>query len=332
MNGISRRSLLQVAGAAVMTAPIPAWAQGSTAPIKGATITLLGTAGGPPPHVDRSQPANLLTVDGKRYLIDAGENAGQQLMRAGTPPSKVDMTLLTHLHWDHTLGLDYLMAAGWMMGRTVPMPIWGPPGTRELVEKIDASVGIGEAIFRPQVPGRPALASLYPPRDVDVDSSQVLLDDGKVKITAVANSHYEGMKLAHDDGIDKSYSYRFDTAYGVVVFTGDTGPSPAVTALAHGADVLVSEVVDLDSIRAGMVATGVTGQGLATLMDHMEHQHLPPQALGKMAQEAGVKTLVLTHFVTGQHFAAQTLLAPLAATFKGQIILGKDLMTIPLVR
>lgn len=332
MTSLSRRLLLQLAGATAIAAPIPAWAQmGGRPAAKGATITLLGTAGGPPPHRDRSQPATLLQVDGKNYLIDAGENVGQQVMRAGVPPSKLDLTLLTHLHWDHTLGLDYLMASGWMMGRSAPMPIWGPPGTRKLVDRIDAAVGVGEDIFRPQAPGRPPLASLYPVREVDVTAPQVLLDDGVVKITAVANSHFaEIHSQPHDYGADTSYAYRFDTPYGSVVFTGDTGPSEPLTALAHGADMLVSEVVDLDSIRAGMIANGTTGPALDVLMQHMEHQHLPPAVLGRMAQQAGVKVLVLTHFVTGQSFDPQTLLAPLSAEFKGRIVLGKDLMSIPL--
>lgn len=322
----ARRTLLRT-----MAASAAAWPLRGLAHNTPARVTLLGTAGGPPPHVDRGQPGTLLEVGGKRILIDAGENVGQQLMRAGTSPAAVDMTLLTHLHWDHTLGLDYLMASGWMMGRAKPMPIWGPPGTRKLVEATLASVGIGEDIFRPQSPGRPPLASLYPVREFDVSTPQVLMEQDGIRISAVANTHFGQIHSApHDYGADKSYAYRIDTPHGDVVFTGDTGPSQPLTRFTHGADLLVSEVVDLDSIRAGLVAAGTTGAALDTLMAHMEFQHLTPEKLGRMAQEAGVKVLVLTHFVTGRGFDPASLLAPLSASFKGKIISGTDLMSIPL--
>ncbi|MDH7639289.1 MBL fold metallo-hydrolase [Sphingomonas oryzagri] len=329
---IARRGVLALlgAGAAMPFAGFAQW--GGRPATKGAQVTLLGTSGGPPPHVDRSQPANLLTVDGRSYLIDAGENCGQQLMRAGTPPSKVDATLLTHLHWDHTLGLDYLMASGWMLGRTAPMPIWGPPGTADFVADVLRSDRIGEDIFRPQAPGRPPLASLYPVHEADVTAPQTLFDDGAVRVSAVANTHFAQIHSPpHDYGLDKSYAYRFDTAYGSVVFTGDTGPSDPVTRFAEGADMLVAEIVDLDSIKASMQAAGSSGSALEVLMQHMETQHLSADALGQMAQEARVKTLVVTHFVTGPHFDPQSLIAPLRRHFaKGDILLGRDLMTIPL--
>jgi ribonuclease BN (tRNA processing enzyme) len=326
---IDRRLLLGMMAAAA--APFHAFAQGADEPTaKGVRVTLLGTAGGPPPHRDRSQPASLLEVDGKRYLIDAGENVGQQLLRAGTPPSRVDVVLLTHLHWDHTLGLDYLMASGWMMGRRAAMPIWGPPGTRKLVERVIQSVQIGEDIFRPQVPGRPPLADLYPVHEIDATAPQPLFDDGTTRATAVANSHFAQIHSApHDYGLDKSYGYRFDTSYGAVVFTGDTGPSAPLTRLARDADMLVAEIVDLDSIRTALQAAGSSGTTLDVLMQHMANQHLTADALGQMAQEAGVKKLVVTHFVAGPGFNPESLIEPLRRHYlKGDIVLGRDLMTI----
>lgn len=330
---IDRRSLLGAAGlAAFVPRAVRGWTPQPVA--KGARVTLLGTAGGPPPHVDRSQPGSLLTVDGRTYLIDAGENVGQQLMRAGTPPSRVDVTLLTHLHWDHTLGLDYLMASGWMLGRTKPMPIWGPPGTRELIDRTLKAVAIGEDVFRAQTPDRPPLASLYPVEVVDVTSTRLLFDDGVVKASAVLNTHFGTLHSApHTYGADKSYSYRLDTPYGSVVFTGDTGPSEPLTQFAKGADMLVAEIVDPGSIRQSMQAVGTSGAALDLLMQHMQSQHLTAEALGRMAQKSGVKTLVLTHFVVGPHFDPSSLLPTLRKAFpNGEIILGKDLRTIPIVR
>jgi len=330
---IDRRNLIGLASAALLAAPLRAVAQAVSSPVNGAKITLLGTAGGPPPHLSRSQPGNLIEVDGRAYLIDAGENAAQQLLRAGSAPQKPVAAFLTHLHWDHTLGLDYLMASGWMMGRREPMAVWGLPGTRELVARTVKAVEVGEGIFRAQATDRPGLASLYPAREVNLAAPRVLLEDGVVKISAAANSHFAQIRAPrHRYGEDKAYSYRFDTSYGAVVFTGDTGPSEALTQFAKGAAVVVAEITDLASMRLGLQQAGNSGPTLETLMQHMEHQHLTPAKVGKLASSAGVGKLVLSHYVIGRGFDPESFVAQIRPFFAGEIVVGHDLTTVTLGR
>ncbi len=121
-----------------------------------------------------------------------------------------------------------------------------------------------------------------------------------------------------------SFSYRFDTAAGSVVFTGDTGPSDAVTRLAKGADVLVSEA----SLPGGGGARPTTGSPLAReLANHMAQEHLTPEDIGKMAPAAGVKTVILTHLVIGNSpDAAERLKDGVRQYFSGTVIVGHDLL------
>ena len=323
-----RRLILGGLCAALATAAEPLLA---AAPFHGLRVTLLGTAGGPPPHVDQSQPANLLQIGGKSYVIDAGENVGQQVMRAGIPPNKVDVLFITHLHWDHTLGLGYLMATGWMMGRVAPLPIWGPPGLADYVGRENEALKVSEDIFRPQIPNRPELDALYPVHEVDLTQPTEIYHDENVRVTAAPTTHYVLEKGdLHSYGADKAYAYRFDTADGSVTFTGDTGPSTEVIKLAHGSDVLVSEVCDIDSIQQALVATVGRGQKLDALMAHMHDEHLSPEDVGRMATAAGVKRVVLTHFVAGPGANPDGIAAKVRAYFKGDVIAGKDLETIDL--
>lgn len=325
------RLSIAITGVAAIVA-MASGVQAADAPIRSpSSITLLGTAGGPPAHADRSQPATLLQVAGRNYLIDAGENVGQQLTRAGVPARAVSELFLTHLHWDHVLGLGYLMATGWMTNRTAVLPIYGPPGTAQYVRDEVRAVAQGEAIYRAQSPDRPELASLYSPREVTVERAPVeIFKDEFVRVTAVANSHYSVIHSdPHDYGIDRSYAYRFDTADGAVVFTGDTGPSADVEKLAKGADVLVSEVCDLASIRATMLKLQAPAT-LDKLMQHMAQQHLSPEEVGKLAAAAGVKKVVLTHFVTGENFDPKTMIPAIRMHFKGEIVLGRDLVKVSL--
>src|ERR1051325_9971490 len=73
-------------------------------------ILFLGTAGGPPLRKDRSEPATLLIVDGRPYLIDCGIGTIRRLVEVGIPSETIGTIFFTHLHPDHDLALVALMA------------------------------------------------------------------------------------------------------------------------------------------------------------------------------------------------------------------------------
>lgn len=300
------------------------------APTAALSVTTLGTAGGPPPHVGRAQPATLLQVGGRNYLIDVGEGAAYQLRQANIRPGALHGVFITHLHWDHALGLDYLMATDWMSGRTEPLPVYGPPGLDTFMSSLLATVGVGESIFRAQAPGRPSLASLYPSHEVDGCQPLEVFKDDAVSVRSVCNSHFAEVRAAaHPWGEDRSLSYRFDTAFGSVTFTGDTGPSTELENLARGSDILVAEVVHLPSIERALRAT-MPNRDLTPLLTHMAHQHLTPEALGGLATRAEVETLVVTHFVMGQDFDPTEFESLIRPYFSGDIVIGEDLATVTL--
>lgn len=309
-------------------AATPATVPGSTS-----QVTLLGTGGGPIARIGRSQPANLLRIGGKAYLIDIGDGTARQLVRSGLRLNAVDAVFLTHLHFDHTAGLMGFLALDWQDRRSKPVDFYGPPGTARLVADTLAALGSGEAIFRPQLPDLPAMASVFRGHDWDVTGAREVYRDEAVAIRAVENSHYGTMHLAiTDHGVDRSYSYRFDAADRSIVFTGDTGPSAAVEQLARGADVLVSEVIDIDamtvSLRRRQQATGIDQQ---PLIDHMTKEHLTAENAGRMAAAAGVRTLVLTHFATppgSEAIDQAAMLAAIRRHYQGKVIFGEDLTAI----
>lgn len=320
--------LLAATGCAPLGAQ-PAPSVAGTSP-EGSRVVLLGTGGGPIARVARSQPANLLQAGGRTYLVDIGDGTPRQLVRAGVPLNAVDVVFLTHLHFDHTAGIMGFLALDWQARRRAPVTFYGPPGTQRLVADTLRALGSGEAIFRPQLPDLPAMASVFHGRDWEVTAAREVYRDAGVTVRAVENSHYGTMHLEPaEHGINRSYSYRFDMADRSVVFTGDTGPSHAVEDLARGADVLVSEIIDIDAIIAGLrrrqQATGVDQQ---PLIDHMVEEHLTPENVGRMAAAAGVKTLVLTHFATppGQDgFDQAAMLAAIRKHFSGRVVFGEDL-------
>ena len=88
----------------------------------GTQILLLGTAAGPPLRVTRSEPATLLIVDGRAYLIDCGIGTMQRLQAARVPSEQIRTIFFTHLHADHTLGLADVL------GNDVQQMDLRPPG------------------------------------------------------------------------------------------------------------------------------------------------------------------------------------------------------------
>lgn len=270
----------------------------------GTTVTLLGTAGGPIHRRLRSQPASLLSVDGEHYLVDAGDGVARQLTQAGIAIPEVKQVFLTHLHADHVTGLAPLFIFAWTSAMAHPMTVYGPPGTKHLVEAALSYIETPVNIHRLQYPPVAMPIDLFTGSEPAVSEDgrpSLIYEDDVVSVYAVENSHYATMsEVSQSYGADRSYSYRFDTSDRSVVFSGDTGPSNSLMRLAEGADILVIEVIDLerqfDVVRE---MSGLPDDQLTVVMDHMAEEHITPDQIGLLAAKAAVGQVILTHVVPG---------------------------------
>ena len=313
-----------LAGAAVQARPA------EPQPSHANQIVLLGTHGGPSTPADRSEIATLLLVGGRPYLIDAGEGVARQLSAARQRLPDIRTVFITHHHLDHTAGLEPLISLSWfgtgLAGKpTPPMQIYGPPATRFLVKASLDYLSVSERIFRAGIPTLPEAAGMFVGHDIDHDG--LAYQDDRVRVTAVENTHFGHASYGPDGKKDMSLSYRFDTPAGSVVFTGDTGPSEAVTRLAKGADVLVSEVrLPFDPVVGRPGGSGALGKELG---EHMDREHLTPEAVGRMAAAAGVKTVILTHLVVGNSpDVDKRLKQGVRKSFSGKLIVARDLQAV----
>lgn len=291
-------------------------------------VVLLGTAAGPIPRKDRSQPANLLIVGGRPYLIDAGNGVSRQLAHVGLAPSDVRTVFITHHHTDHNADMVALMSFAWIEDakrndKTAgPIRFYGPPATADMVKAGYNYMSVAERIFRAGVPMPPATGRF---EGHDIQGEGEVFRDDRIVVSAIENSHYHGSA----PGPDKSYSYRFDAPDRSVVFCGDSGPSEALTRLAHKADVLVCEVNDLDaSMQALTATTRMPPQVLAGVRAHMAKKHMTAEELGRLAQKAGVKSVVLTHISPGLdgETDASRYTDGVRQHYQGPVIAGRDLM------
>ena len=93
------------------------------------TVTMLGTASAKP-VADRNQSAQALQVCGRLFLIDAGEGVQTQMMRFHVPMMKLEAIFISHVHGDHIFGLFGLLSTFGMVGRQVPLHVYGPGNLR----------------------------------------------------------------------------------------------------------------------------------------------------------------------------------------------------------
>lgn len=140
-------------------------------------------------------------------------------------------------------------------------------------------------------------------------------EDDKVKVSATLVRH---MPVA------PSFAYRFDTDDGAVVLSGDTGPSQNLVRLAEGADILVHEVITQQWVDVLFPPPRNAQQ--ESLRNHLLTAHTLPEDAGRIAEEAGVRTLVFSHIVPG--FAPDHHLLPARRTFSGELVIGRDLQRI----
>lgn len=305
---VSRRGFLALGASCVGAALLdPLRAQSRT------RLVLLGTAGGPTPKVARSAPAQAIVAGDRIYLIDCGDGVARQLALAGLPLRDLRAIFLTHHHSDHNAGYGPLLVVGWTGGISAPIDVLGPPPldtmTERLLEAHDYDIAL-----RMRNEGRPPLAPLVRTREITA-GGEIFRDD-RVRVTAALNAHVP---------IEHSFAYRFDTADRSIVISGDTAYSTNVLDLARGADVLVHEVV----MRAFFEAPDAPLT--PDIRRHIITSHTDVEDAARLAAEAGVKTLVLTHFVPSEptgHIPEDEWVAAARKLFKGEVIAGRDLMVI----
>lgn len=322
------RNLVAAACLAMSLAVIPANAK--TARPAAEWVTL-GTSGGPAVQPSRAQIANALLVNGSVYLFDLGNGVRRQMALAGIPEGGVKAIFLSHHHLDHNADLGPVMIGHHTFYQGV-LPVIGPQGTKHLVAGLAAA---NEPTILAGYPtaglARPPLADYFKPVDLPtaLQVPTLVFEDTNVKVWAIGVDHFQQPPSIPLDHMPDAVAYRIEAGGRTFVFTGDSGPSKRLELLAKGADVLITEVVETDAIAANIRKT-VTNSSpalLEAIIAGMKINHLVPAEIGRMASAAGVKQIVLTHFVPSPEVSddPKSFTRDISRTFRGKVAMAKDL-------
>lgn len=311
MRDLSRRSFL--AGTITLTAGalLPRRSESQSANTR---LILLGTGGGPRPRKASSASAQVIISNNKAYVIDCGNGVARQLVFADVPLPTLRHIFLTHQHSDHNADYGNLIWLAWAAGLSTRVDTWGPPPLAKMT-RLFFEMNAYDINTRITNEGRVPLVPLVHVHELR-DGGLVMRDEN-VRVTAT---------LVHHPPVVPAFAYRFDGADRSIVISGDTTPSDNLVKLATGADVLVHSVLYVPAVDR-LVARVRNAPALKASI--IAHQTSAEDA-GRVAQEAGVKTLVLSHLVPADdpEVTDQMWIDAARTHFRGSVIVGKDLLEI----
>jgi ribonuclease BN (tRNA processing enzyme) len=293
-------------------------AQAALKDAKGTKLVLLGTAAGPVPGRTREMTSHVMLSNGAAYVLDCGLGCTDQYARTGIPFQALRSIFITHHHPDHNIEYGPLLIIGWVQGMPTDVRAFGPPPLKQMTEDFMQA-------YKQTVDFWAEDFKMKPLTSVNVEEvSEVgpVTQDDNVKVSAVIVNH---------PPVKPALGYRFDFKDRSIAFSGDTTPLEAVAQMAKGADVLVHEAMYVPAVEKyirGQIAKGRPVK-FDAFMAHMKADHSPVEDVGRIAQEAGVKMLVLSHLTPAiDSISDETWRAPAAKYFKGEIVVGRDLMVL----
>lgn len=269
-------------------------------------IVLLGT-GTPNADPRRSGPSVAVVVDQRPYLVDCGPGVVRRAAAAhekgveGLAVNKLDRVFITHLHSDHTAGYPDLILTPWVLERSHPLEVYGPPGIQAMTDHVLAAY---KEDIRKRLEGlEPINENGWQVHAFEVQPGLVYRDE-HVKVEAFEVDH----------GSWPAYGYKFHTPDRTIVISGDTAPTERCLEMSRGCDVLIHEVYS---------SVGFEHRSPEWQRYHSS-VHTSARELAELAKKAQPGLLILYHQLF-HGVAEEDLLPEVQELYEGKVVMGCDL-------
>jgi ribonuclease BN (tRNA processing enzyme) len=283
----------------------------------GLKIQVLGS-GGPDLSDGRAATGYVVWIDGKaRALVDSGPGTALRFAASGARAADLDVVLFTHLHADHTTDLPAILSIALQQKRVRTLPLWGPTGNRvapatvnfvrtlldstrgayrQFGDLLSPMVKEGFKLDAQEVRHRPSTVGV---RREDTGGIIEIRPSERMQTAAVYIVH----------GAYPALAWRIRVGDRAIVFSGDTnGEGGQLELLAKDANLLVAHHA---------VAEGVAGTE--------RYLHMPPSVIGRVAAEAGVKRVVLSHRTRQTLGREEASAGAIRTRYKGPLDFADDL-------
>ncbi|MBU2643175.1 MBL fold metallo-hydrolase [bacterium] len=291
-------------------------------------VFLLGS-GGPMPNKSRDNSGVAVIAGGVFIMVDVGPGIVKNMNLLNLPAGKISALFLTHFHSDHISDMGELDFQTWAQGRDRKLDVYGPEGVKQVVDGYNMAYRL-DASYRTAHHSEewmPSKNAGMVPHTLNIS------DPGEAVLFFNRNGLKAWVFKVNHSPVKPAVGYRFEYRGNVVVISGDTVKTPTLPKIARNADLFLCEAIQKEMVMAiSKVAKEMDNPLLSRQMRDITDYHMSPVEAAEIAEEAGVKKLVLVHVVPPIEgfFAKRKYLEGTDNAFDGEIILGEDMTSFEL--
>ncbi len=287
-------------------------------------IVFLGT-GSPLPSPVRCGAGQVILAGDTRVLLDCGWGVARRLIAARVPPASIDVACFTHMHSDHITDVPDFLISRWTGGATRPLSVYGPEGTRTMIEGFLAALARdigyrfahhGEKLSR---------------EGIRCEVHELPATPEPSAVATIGELRIESFEVDHRPVVP-ALGYRISLGGVRAVFSGDTTACETLQRAAEGADLLVCEAVNTGMLQHNIAALRAGGnERVAALLEDVPSYHAPTLEVARLARKAGVKRLILSHVIPplpNEGPQLEQFTAGMAEIYGGPIAVAQDLQRI----
>lgn len=288
-------------------------------------VVFLGT-GSPLPNPDRCGAGQVLVAGETHVMVDCGWGAARRLRPAGVFPQSIDVALFTHMHTDHMTDVPDFLFQRWTGGATVPLRVYGPEGTREVMEGFMQALRL-DITYRIAHHG-----DKLHPDGIRLDITELPTTTEPEGFLEIGGMALESFEVDHFPVVP-AFGYRAKYDGRTVVLSGDTSLCDSLAQASRGADMLVCEAMNTQMMTQRIAAMKAAGMERESgLMSDVPSYHIATDEIAVLARDAGVGEIVLTHIIppiTTDAAQVADFIAGMSAVFAGPIRVARDTERVP---
>ncbi len=285
-------------------------------------VITLGT-GGPMSNETRDSSGIAIIAGGEFVIVDVGPGIVKNMNLSGLPAGDLSALLLTHYHSDHISDMGELDFMSWAQGRDKKLDVYGPEGVEQVVNGYNMAYALDSSYRTAH-----HTEEWMPSKNSGMISHTLTIPNPQ---EAVPFFDRNGLKISvfqvDHSPVKPAVGYRFEYRGRVVVISGDTVKTTSLPKFAKDADLFFCEALNKELVMLiSKIAKELNNPLLSKQMHDVLDYHMSPVEAAEVAQEAGVKKLVLVHVVppVENFIAKRAYLAGTDDVFDGEIVLGQD--------